>query len=868
MSLVNLKNRSREVRNETQFKANTASRVGQILMDIVDYLTDLFTDKHNHTNKAVLDELGDSGDKLTYKGLIIEGSSNVAISTWINPPVIKIVAALPSSGNTEGDRYILQGTGRIYTYTSGSWVLDPATTPDPSEGSAVIVRYDGDDNLVNAIHVYESGTWVDKSSDFSFDDSLFTTKYDTSQGRQNIPITGSPNDISQTGFYFGSDNVSGSPLYDVGGGLFTDIITYKHESYDEDNAYQSAQSFGDVTRWFRRKKAGVWGAWAELTTKAYVDSVVTGAIILQGAWNASTNTPDITGTTVKGYAWRVSVAGSTDLGGITDWRVGDLAIKVATGWLKVDNEDISAIWGNITGVITDQTDLIGIIFWEADGGSHVQPKSSKTVKILHIDPTALVDKTTPIDADYLSLWDTVAVAWKKLTWANIKATLKTVNDLLYIAKTTNVTAINDTGIADGEIAVFNLTNKDIRTSDKTLVTTLGTDDTTVPTSKAVKDVADTKVIAPATNTADYVPQWNGANSKTLKNGKEVSELELVIQERIDNTTAAEAGGTTTGLTNTTATDSTKTWTVNEHAGKFAIIEYTTETQFTPVLKEAIKILSNTATALTFNKDRKYKAYASASAYKFITPVVLAATDENTISCYVETRDSVVELPATTALTNGNSMYIYNEFQAPTTNNFRTWIYALGSDTIYGTDHLELPKQREAVWLKQHYTAVPHWDVFLNDMCIKTHVELATAAAAFSANNTYVPVPFSAVSYNKPCGFLIEETDTAGVLTFTCQYTDTLTRLVSLEAIATIGGVAGGAAKNFYMEIQKYNTGTTAWDKISNVAGGATSATITEITLICSRLLEASELDLFRVVVKCEDNTTFQVLDFAFNGMKI
>ena len=57
-----------------------------------------------------------------------------------------------------------------------------------------------------------------------------------------------------------------------------------------------------------------------------------------------------------------------------------------------------------------------------------------------------------------------------------------------VDKTTNVTAINDTGIADGEIAVFNLTNKDIRTSNVTIATTLGADDTTVPTSKAVSDV--------------------------------------------------------------------------------------------------------------------------------------------------------------------------------------------------------------------------------------------------------------------------------------------------------------------------------------------------------------------------------------------
>ena len=68
-----------------------------------------------------------------------------------------------------------------------------------------------------------------------------------------------------------------------------------------------------------------------------------------------------------------------------------------------------------------------------------------------------------------------------------------------IPKTTNITALNETGIADGEICVFNPTNKDIRTSDRTIVTTLGSDDTTVPTSKAVKDVADGKLLITTAN---------------------------------------------------------------------------------------------------------------------------------------------------------------------------------------------------------------------------------------------------------------------------------------------------------------------------------------------------------------------------------
>lgn len=49
------------------------------------------------------------------------------------------------------------------------------------------------------------------------------------------------------------------------------------------------------------------------------------------------------------------------------------------------------------------------------------------------------DKATPIDADKLSLWDSVASALKTLTWANLKAVLKTYFDSLYVRLTTNQT---------------------------------------------------------------------------------------------------------------------------------------------------------------------------------------------------------------------------------------------------------------------------------------------------------------------------------------------------------------------------------------------------------------------------------------------
>ena len=103
----------------------------------------------------------------------------------------------------------------------------------------------------------------------------------------------------------------------------------------------------------------------KLATQGYVEQFVNttlGAIVsLQGDWDANTDSPSIVEATTAGYAWRVSVNGATNLGGITDWKIGDLAVKTATGWLKIDNEDISALWGNITGDVLNQTDLIDYI---------------------------------------------------------------------------------------------------------------------------------------------------------------------------------------------------------------------------------------------------------------------------------------------------------------------------------------------------------------------------------------------------------------------------------------------------------------------------------------------------------------------------
>jgi hypothetical protein len=81
-------------------------------------------------------------------------------------------------------------------------------------------------------------------------------------------------------------------------------------------------------------------------------AAVLGALSYQGTWNASTNTPTLTSSVgVKGYYYVVSVAGSTNLDGVTDWQIGDWAVYNGTAWQKVDNTDSVTSVNGYTGAV-------------------------------------------------------------------------------------------------------------------------------------------------------------------------------------------------------------------------------------------------------------------------------------------------------------------------------------------------------------------------------------------------------------------------------------------------------------------------------------------------------------------------------------
>jgi len=73
----------------------------------------------------------------------------------------------------------------------------------------------------------------------------------------------------------------------------------------------------------------------------------------QGAWNASTNSPTLaSGTGTQGYYYIVSVAGTTNLNGVTDWQVGDWAVFSGTVWQKLDQTNtVISVNGQVGAVV-------------------------------------------------------------------------------------------------------------------------------------------------------------------------------------------------------------------------------------------------------------------------------------------------------------------------------------------------------------------------------------------------------------------------------------------------------------------------------------------------------------------------------------
>jgi hypothetical protein len=134
--------------------------------------------------------------------------------------------------------------------------------------------------------------------------------------------------------------------------------------------------------------------------QAQIDSISGGSsgLTYKGTWNASTNTPTLASSTgTNGWYYVVSVAGSTNLNGVTDWQVGDWAIYNGSTWQKLDQTNLVTSVAGRTGAVTlSNTDISGL------GTMSTQAASNVAITGGAIDG-ATVGATTPAAGTFTAL---------------------------------------------------------------------------------------------------------------------------------------------------------------------------------------------------------------------------------------------------------------------------------------------------------------------------------------------------------------------------------------------------------------------------------------------------------------------------------
>lgn len=95
---------------------------------------------------------------------------------------------------------------------------------------------------------------------------------------------------------------------------------------------------------------------------AALPASITGAMVYQGTWNASTNIPVLaSGAGTKGFFYKVSVTGSTLIDGTANWNVGDVITFDGTTWDKIDGpaEAVVSVAGRIGAIALAVGDVSG-----------------------------------------------------------------------------------------------------------------------------------------------------------------------------------------------------------------------------------------------------------------------------------------------------------------------------------------------------------------------------------------------------------------------------------------------------------------------------------------------------------------------------
>lgn len=157
-------------------------------------------------------------------------------------------------------------------------------------------------------------------------------------------------------------------------------------------------------------------------------NALVGGVNYQGTWNATTNSPALAdGVGTKGYYYVVSVAGSTSIDGITDWKLGDWIIFNGTTWQKVDNTDaVISVNGQLGIVVLTTNDVADstnkryvtdaqLVILGNTSGTNTGDQTS----IVGITGTKAQFNTANSDGDFMFVGDAITLDYNNVLYTQI-----------------------------------------------------------------------------------------------------------------------------------------------------------------------------------------------------------------------------------------------------------------------------------------------------------------------------------------------------------------------------------------------------------------------------------------------------------------
>jgi hypothetical protein len=326
---------------------------------------------------------------------------HIKVSTIADDPDTDLVR--PSDWNEDHD---IAGLGTMAEQDASSVAITGGTISGLSAPLDVPSGGTGADNLTGYVYGNGTGAMTANTSIPNTDVSGLGTM--STQNATNVTITGgSISGTSITGYVPDSRTITAGTGLTGGGNLTADRTLAIDSTGVSASTYGSATQVpvvavnaqGQITSATNTSIAipstaitdkGLANGVASLDAGGTVPvsqlpAAVLGALSYQGTWDASTNTPTLTSSVgTKGYYYVVSVAGSTNLNGITDWLVGDWAVYNGTAWQKVDNTDAVISVNGFTGAV---------VLTAADVGA--QPAGTYVTSVSGTSPISSSGGTTP-----------------------------------------------------------------------------------------------------------------------------------------------------------------------------------------------------------------------------------------------------------------------------------------------------------------------------------------------------------------------------------------------------------------------------------------------------------------------------------------